>query len=41
VYEEKFQVFLAAAFVLLCADALLADRRRRRTVLPGQGAGGS
>jgi Ca-activated chloride channel family protein len=28
-YEEKFQIFLGAAFLLLGAEALLGDRRRR------------
>jgi len=27
-YEEKFQVFLGLAFVLLCAEALIGERRR-------------
>jgi hypothetical protein len=27
-YEEKFQIFLAAAFVLLCVEMIVRDRRR-------------
>jgi Ca-activated chloride channel family protein len=30
-YEEKFQVFLALAFVLLCAERLTGERQRRGT----------
>ncbi|MCD6415425.1 MAG: VWA domain-containing protein [Planctomycetes bacterium] len=29
-YEEKFQIFLALAFCLLCAETAVGDRRRRR-----------
>lgn len=30
-YDEKFQIFLAAGFLLLCAEALLSERRRQST----------
>ena len=30
-YEEKFQIFLGLAFVLLAAEAALGERRRRKT----------
>jgi hypothetical protein len=29
IYEEKFQIFLAAAFVLLAGAELIGDRRRK------------
>ncbi|MBL7644700.1 MAG: VWA domain-containing protein [Candidatus Hydrogenedentes bacterium] len=30
-YDEKFQIFLAAGFLLLCAETLLTERRRQST----------
>jgi Ca-activated chloride channel family protein len=30
-YEEKFQIFLAVAFLLLCAEAVVRERRAART----------
>jgi Ca-activated chloride channel family protein len=29
-YEEKFQIFLALAFVLLCTELVLNERRKKR-----------
>lgn len=29
-YEEKFQIFLAVAFALLCVEAVLSERKRKR-----------
>ena len=36
-YEEKFQVFLGAAFLLLSLEALISERRQRRQGSRGQG----
>jgi Ca-activated chloride channel family protein len=30
-YDEKFQIFLAAGFLLLCVETLLGERRRQST----------
>jgi Ca-activated chloride channel family protein len=33
-YEEKFQIFIAVAFALLCAEAMVSERRRRAAATP-------
>jgi len=31
-YEEKFQIFLAIAFFLICVETITSERRQEKTI---------